>query len=243
LTKDSKIPDLKQAIIFENEDFIAINKPPYISSLDERSQVATPSILRLLREFEDDAQLCHRLDKETSGVLLAAKHPAAYRHAAMAFEHRQVTKIYHAVVGGIQDFKGVQVYLPILPLPNGMVKIDKLQGKEAETIFNTIEVYRFHTLLECLPITGRMHQIRIHLSCADAPIVGDATYGGKDVFLSQIKRKFNLKQESEELPLISRVALHAFALNIPLMDGTRHTVEAPYPKDFRALINQLQRNK
>lgn len=243
MTKDSKLPDLREAIIFENDDFIAINKPPHISSLDERSQVATSSILRLLREFVDDAQLCHRLDKETSGVLLAAKHPAAYRHAAMAFEHRQVTKMYHAVVNGIQDFKGVQVYLPILPLPNGIVKIDRVNGKEAETIFNSIEVYRFHTLVECLPITGRMHQIRIHLSCADAPIVGDATYGGKDVFLSQIKRKFNLKQSTEELPLINRVALHAFALNIPLMDGTRHTIEAPYPKDFRALVNQLQRNK
>jgi 23S rRNA pseudouridine955/2504/2580 synthase len=243
LTKDSKIVDLRGLIVFEDDDFLAINKPPYISSLDERSARPTGSILRQLKEIDKDIQLCHRLDKETSGVLLAAKNPEAYRHAAMAFEHRQVTKVYHAVVDGIQDFKGIQVYMPILPLANGIVKLDKVNGKEAETLFNTIEVFKFHTLMECMPITGRMHQIRIHLSYAKAPIVGDETYGGKNIFLSDFKRRVNLKKDEEELPLISRVALHAFSLNIPLMNGERHTIDAPYPKDMRALINQLQKHK
>lgn len=242
MTKDNRIPNLKELIVFENEDFLAINKPPYVASLDERSERATGSILRTLKDWDANLQLCHRLDKETSGVLLAAKHPEAYRHASIAFQERQVTKIYHAVVHGIQDFKGIQVYMPILPLPNGMVKLDKLAGKEAETIFNTLEVFRFHTLMECLPITGRMHQIRIHLSYAKAPIVMDATYGGRPIFLSEIKRGFNLKKDTDEQPLINRVALHAHALNIPLMDGQRHTIEAPYPKDMKALITQLKKN-
>lgn len=234
--------NFKDLIIFENDDYIAINKPPYISTLDERAKGEFISLLRMAKTYHPDAQVCHRLDKETSGVLLFARNPEAYRHTAIQFEHRQITKVYHAVSVGIHDFKGIQVYLPILALKTGLVKIDRTEGKEAETIFDTIAVYKAHTLIECLPITGRMHQIRIHLSCLKAPIVNDMDYGGKPIFLSEIKRDFRLKKDTDELPLISRVALHARALNFELMDGNRVTVEAPYPKDIRALVTQLERN-
>jgi 23S rRNA pseudouridine955/2504/2580 synthase len=200
-------------------------------------------MLRQAKAYWPDAQVGHRLDKETSGVLIFAKHPEAYRHISMQFEHREVTKIYHAVVGGIHDFKGVLVNLPILPLKTGVVRIDKQEGKEAETVFNTLEVFRSHTLVECIPFTGRMHQIRIHLQCLKAPIVMDALYGGPQIFLSEIKRKFKLAKLTEEQPLIQRVALHARALNFALMNGERQMVEAPYPKDMEALINQLRKTK
>ena len=242
MTKEKQL-NIEDFIIFKNDDFVAINKPPHVSTLHERQEGAGKGILELLKEVFPDVQMCHRLDKETSGVLLAALNPEAYRHASMAFEHRDVTKIYHAVVGGIHDLKGVQVVLPLLSLPTGIVKVDKLNGKESETIFNSIEVYRNCTLVECYPITGRMHQIRVHLSYLKAPIVADHTYGGKDVFLSKIKKKFNLKKDTDEEPLIKRVALHAFALNIPLMNGERQMIEAPYPKDMRAFINQLEKNR
>jgi 23S rRNA pseudouridine955/2504/2580 synthase len=200
-------------------------------------------MLRLAREIWPDAQAGHRLDKETSGVLIFAKHPEAYRHISMQFEHRQVTKIYHAVSAGIHDFRGVLVNLPILPLKVGVVKIDRQAGKEAETVFNTLEIYKAHTLIKCIPFTGRMHQIRIHLQCLKAPIVMDALYGGPPVYLSEIKRKFKLAKDAEEQPLIARVALHARALNFALMSGERQMVEAPYPKDMEALIRQLEKNR
>ncbi len=214
-----------------------------MSTLSERHDDKAENMLRLAKSYCSDAQAGHRLDKETSGVLIFAKHPEAYRHIAMQFEHRQVTKIYHAVVAGVHDFQGILVNLPILPLKIGVVKIDRAEGKEAETLFNSLEIYKAHTLVECIPFTGRMHQIRIHLQCLKAPIVMDALYGGPAIYLSEFKRKFKLAKDTEEQPLISRVALHARALNFALMNGERLTVEAPYPKDMEAMIRQLEKNR
>ena len=214
-----------------------------MSTLSERHDDKAENMLRLAKSYCSDAQAGHRLDKETSGVLIFAKHPEAYRHIAMQFEHRQVTKIYHAVVAGVHDFQGILVNLPILPLKIGVVKIDRAEGKEAETLFNSLEIYKAHTLVECIPFSGRMHQIRIHLQCLKAPIVMDALYGGPAIYLSEFKRKFKLAKDTEEQPLISRVALHARALNFALMNGERLTVEAPYPKDMEALIRQLEKNR
>lgn len=229
-------------ILFENDDYIVVNKPPHIATLDERNADNPFSILRLARQYTPDAQVAHRLDKETSGVLAIAKNSEAYRHLAMQFEHREVTKRYHAVVNGVQDFDSISVYLPILALPrDGLVRIDREKGKEAETIFNTLRAYRQHTLVECMPISGRMHQIRIHLVCLKAPIVADETYGGQSVYLSQLKRKFNLKKDTEELPMIKRVALHARSLTFNLLNDERITIEAPYPKDFEVLVKQLEK--
>ncbi len=235
------MPAFKDLIVFENEEYIVVNKPPYVATLDERTGDTT-SILRMAKTYHADAQVCHRLDKETSGILAIAKTPEAYRHLSMQFEGRQVDKVYHAVVQGTHVLDWISVYLPLLPLPNGIVKIDRQEGKEAETIFKTLKLYRKHTLVECHPVTGRMHQIRVHLTALKAPIVCDEQYGGAPIYLSQIKRDFNLKKGTEEQPLIARVALHAFALTFRLLTDERITVEAPYPKDFGALVRQLDRH-
>lgn len=236
--------DFESLIIFENQHYIAVNKPPYLSTLDERQADAAPALLRLAKKYEPDAQVCHRLDKETSGVLMIARNPDAYRHLSMQFEHRQVKKIYHAVACGLHQLEGIRVYLPILPLKTGTVRIDTKEGKEAETIFNTLEIFKQHTLIECMPVTGRMHQIRIHLACLKASIVQDLAYGGSPIYLSEIKKKFNLKQTQEPLPLISRVALHAQAITFCLTEQPESSIEiqAPYPKDIAALLNQLRKN-
>ncbi|CAG5073602.1 Ribosomal large subunit pseudouridine synthase C [Dyadobacter sp. CECT 9623] len=234
--------NFKDLILFENEDFLVVNKPPHLATLDERTADRGGSVLRLAKEYNSELQAAHRLDKETSGALAFAKNPAAYRHLAMQFEHREVTKRYHAVTNGIHKLDSISVFLPILPLKNGTaVKIDRSEGKVAETIFNTLQVYRGYTLVECIPITGRMHQIRIHLSCLKAPIVCDPQYGGEVIYLSSLKRKFNLKKETEEQPLIQRVALHAHSLSFAVMDGERVRIEAPYPKDFEVLVKQLNK--
>lgn len=235
--------DFADLIVFENDDYIIINKPAHVASLDERTPDRSQSILRMAKEYHADAQLGHRLDKETSGALAIAKNPDAYRHIAMQFEHREVAKRYHAVVNGVHDFENISVYLPIAQVRDGTaVRIDREKGKIAETIFNTLHAYRTSTLVECMPITGRMHQIRVHLMCLKAPIVNDATYGGEPLYLSQIKRKFNLKQGTEELPLIQRVALHAHSLTFALLNDEPMTFEAPYPKDFDVLVKQLEKN-
>jgi 23S rRNA pseudouridine955/2504/2580 synthase len=235
--------DFESLIIFENENYVVINKPAFVPSLDERTADKSISILRLARDKFGDIQLCHRLDKETSGALVLAKNPDAYRNLAMQFEHREVQKEYHAIVNGVHDFDSISVFLPIAPLKDGTaVRIDKLKGKVAETIFFTIQKFSRHTLLKCIPITGRMHQIRVHLQCLKAPIVCDATYGGDLIFLSQIKRKFNLKSNSEELPLIKRVALHAHTIKFHDLGGTLLEITAPYAHDMEVLVGQLYKS-
>jgi RluA family pseudouridine synthase len=230
---------IKDLILFEDEDYFLINKPPFIATLDDRNE--PQNILMLAKDYVPDAQVCHRLDKDTSGVLGIAKNPEAYRHLNMQFENREVGKIYHAVVDGIHGFKEELVDAPILKLTDGTVKISK-DGKAAQTYFTTLQNFKEHSLLECSPITGRMHQIRIHLSTLKAPITGDETYGGKPFFVSSVKRKFKLAKNTEEQPLIKRMALHAFSLEFSMINGKRMTVQAPYPKDFQALLKQLSQN-
>jgi 23S rRNA-/tRNA-specific pseudouridylate synthase len=161
---------------------------------------------------------------------------------SLQFEKRTVSKIYHAIVDGIHNFQDMLVDAPILKMDDGVVRINKREGKTAQTYFTSLKPYRFHTLMECRPVTGRMHQIRIHLTTLNAPITGDETYGGKQFFLSSVKRGFNLKKLTEEQPIMKRMALHARGLRFSDMKDVPRYVEAPYPKDLAALIKQLEAN-
>ena len=233
-----KYPVFKDLIVFENDDFIVVNKPPFLATLEDRALNAT-NLLKLAKQYHEDAQVCHRLDKETSGALAIAKNPEAYRHLSMQFENREVDKLYHAVVQGVHKFEDLEVDRAIQPGLKGKAKL-AYKGKPAQTIFNTVETYHRHSLIACKPITGRMHQIRLHLMYLKAPIVNDELYGGEVLYLSSLKRKFNLKQETEEQPLIKRFALHSTQLGFTLMNGEKVVVEAPYPKDFQVLVKSLQ---
>lgn len=218
-----------------------VNKPAFLSTLEDRQEKL--NLLSLARDYVPTAQVCHRLDKETSGVLAIAKNPEAYRHLSIQFEKREVVKIYHAVADGIHNFKDQLVDAPILKLPDGVVKISKREGKPAQTHFSSLDSYKYHTLIECRPVTGRMHQIRVHLALLGAPITGDLLYGGKPFFLSQVKRGFNLKKETEEQPFMKRMALHAFSLDFLDLQGNDLKIQAPYHKDMDALIRQLELNR
>lgn len=235
-----KIVPFKELIIYEDDDYVVINKPPHIATLNDR--VATQNIISMAKEYTADAQVCHRLDKETSGALAIAKNPEAYRSLSIQFEKREVDKVYHAVIKGLKDFGEVKVELPISQLSNGTVKIDKKEGKLAETFFSSLKTFRNYTLVACKPVTGRMHQIRIHLASLGSPIACDENYGGEYIYMSSLKRNFKLKKDTEELPLISRVALHAYSLAFNNMGGKKVNIIAPYPKDFDVLIKQLEKN-
>ncbi|MBC7912809.1 MAG: RluA family pseudouridine synthase [Pyrinomonadaceae bacterium] len=235
-----KLPSFKDLILFENQDIIVVNKPPFISSLDER-EGGEFSMLRLAKQYTPDAQVCHRLDKETSGCLIIARNPEAYRLVSMQFERRKVKKVYHAIVNGTHQFDHLEIKLPILNLGNKNVAISRQEGKAAETIFNSIKFYKNYTLVECQPVTGRMHQIRIHLASQRAAIAGDDMYGGQPVLLSKIKRGYRLGKDQEELPIMKRFALHAKEVTFRINAETEVTVEAPYPKDFATLIKLLDK--
>ena len=228
----------KDHIIYEDNDYFVINKPPFISTLADRT--GADNLLELAKLYHEGAQACHRLDKETSGLLVFSKHHEAYRHLNMQFEKRQVEKTYHAMVDGVHQFENREVKAPIHKLSDGTVRIQK-EGKQALTTFNSIKAYRNQTLVECKPVTGRMHQIRIHLAHIGAPITGDIQYGGQPFYLSSIKKDFKLKKWAEEEPLMKRFALHAIKLRFKLFNGSEQTVESPYAADFAALINQLEK--
>lgn len=236
-----KYPIFKDLIIFENDDYIVVNKPPFVASLDERSAAGEVNILRLAKQYSSDAQVCHRLDKETSGAIVIAKNPEAYRNLAMQFERRKVKKVYHAVVDGQFQFDNLFIDLPILNDGNKNVTIDRQEGKRAETYFNTIKHYKHYTLVECKPVTGRMHQIRIHLATQRAAISGDHMYKGKPVYLSSIKKGYRISKDEEELPIMKRFALHAKEIVFKGLDEQEIQIEAPYPKDFATLLKLLDK--
>lgn len=235
-----KFPPLRDIILFENKDLIVVNKPPFLSTLDER-EGGEINMLRMAKQYSPDAQICHRLDKETSGALIIAKNPEAYRLVSMQFERRKVNKLYHAVINGTHVFENLVVDLPILNLGNKNVAISKSDGKAAETHFNSLKYFKHYTLVECRPVTGRMHQIRIHLASQRASIAGDEMYGGSPVFLSEIKRGYRIGKDQEEQPIMKRFSLHAREVTFRINEEDTVTVEAPYPKDFAILIKQLER--
>jgi RluA family pseudouridine synthase len=227
-------------ILREDDDYIIVNKPPGLSTLHDRSDPL--NLLDMAREYHRDAQVCHRLDKETSGVLVLARNPDAYRHLALQFQNRTVDKVYQAVCDGLHDFPDTMVDRPLKKSADGVVRIHR-DGQPAQTVLNTIAVFRMHTLVSCRPITGRMHQIRVHLASKGAPITGDTTYGGKPFYLSSVKRHYNIGKYDNEEPLMKRLALHAFSIRFEDRATNPVMVEAPLPKDMRALIRQLEANR
>lgn len=216
-----------------------VNKPPGLATLEDRSDPL--NLLALARAYHPDAQVCHRLDKDTSGVLVLARNPEAYRHLSLQFQNRTVDKVYRAVCDGLHDFKDAIVDRPLKKSNDGVVRIHR-EGQPAQTVFTTITVFRMHTLVSCRPITGRMHQIRVHLASRGAPITGDTLYGGRPFYLSSVKRHFNIGKNGEEEPLTKRLALHAFSIRFEDRSHKPVMVEAPLPKDMRALLRQLEAN-
>ncbi len=228
-------------IIQEHDQYIVINKPSGLSSLSDRAQ--THNLLDWGRDYHPDIQLCHRLDKETSGIMLLAKDAEFYRHVALQFQNREVAKVYHALVEGRHLFDNKKVDLPLAMGRRGIAHVGGRSAKESLTWLHTLDQYKAHSLIECKPVTGRTHQIRAHLAHFNAPLIADTSYGGQPFFLSQIKPRFNLKKYSEERPLMSRLALHAKAISFQDLAGEKHSFEAPYPKDFAVMLKQLDKNR
>ena len=130
VTQPIKFPRFEDMIIHEDENLIVVNKPAFLASLDER-EGGEVNVLRLARKYHAAVQVCHRLDNETSGLLLLAKNPETYRLVSIAFEKRRVQKVYHAVISGVHRFEDLLVDLPILNQGNKNVSIDRARGKNA----------------------------------------------------------------------------------------------------------------
>lgn len=254
-------------IIYEDNDFIIINKPANIIVHPARGNtsgtIANALAFHLTSsESEPDEQeqpdsidkddelpvamgdfrpgIVHRLDKNTTGVMILAKNNVAQWKIAKQFHDRHVEKSYMAIVHGTPDLTRDRVSAPLGINLKFRYKyaVRPEDGKEAITFYEVLEGFRGFSLLKLTPKTGRTHQIRVHLSHIKHPIVADEMYGGKLVYPWQLKNT----EPNPEAPVISRCALHAATIQFT-HPTTKQIVrfEAPLPPDMANMLDLLRK--
>lgn len=231
-------------ILYEDEHLIAVNKPAGMLTLPDRFQEDRPNLYRQLQQRYPTLFVVHRLDKDTSGVILFALDAITHAALSKAFEEHRIKKTYVALVlGHVTPHEGT-IDRPIIPHPADDGRMTTAaKGKRAVTHYQAIRHFRKYTWMSLDIETGRTHQIRVHMAWIKHPLAVDPLYGGDEgVFLSEIKEKYKPNRGEAEHPLIERVPLHAsrIAFTHPA-SGKEMSIEAPMPKDLRATLNQLER--
>ncbi len=228
---DDEIAFVKSMIIAEGRDWIVLNKPPGLAT--QGGTKTTNHLDRLLAGLADDdgnrPKLVHRLDKDTSGVLLVAKTARAAAHFARHFSGRTATKIYWALISGVPSIEDGLVDLPISKQPGTggeKMHVDEENGQSAKSRYRLIDrAGNRAAWVELRPLTGRTHQLRVHMTAIGHPIVGDAKYGGPDAMLTGgISRKMHL---------------HARHLRLEAPDGKMIDATADLPPHFAETIESL----
>jgi RluA family pseudouridine synthase len=244
-------------VVYEDERIIAVNKASGVSVGGDRwddsrerldtllaatlpAQGAIPSGRRLFT--------VHRIDRDTSGLVVFAKDAETHRLLSQVFEGRRAAKRYIAVVQGRPPWKETSCDLPLVPNGNKLhlTIIDKYHGKKSLTRFRLLCGAGNYSVLEVLPETGRTHQIRVHAASLGHPVVCDPLYGtDQPVLLSSFKRNWR-GDPLEEKPLLARLGLHAAELVLPAISGGPDaaplTLNAKLPRDMAALIKQMEKN-
>ncbi|HPN72099.1 MAG TPA: RluA family pseudouridine synthase [Saprospiraceae bacterium] len=236
---------MKLSIIFEDEHLIAVNKPAGLLTVPDRYDTSSQNLTTLMKNKYGTIFTVHRLDRDTSGLIVFAKTEESHRTLSLAFEGRSVEKHYLAIVTGTPPEEGT-IDEPIahsLTKPGTMTVAKK--GKASVTNFKVIEKYALFSLLDVHIETGRTHQIRVHMAYIGHPLFIDEVYGTRSSFkVSELKgRKYHIsKHEEEERPLISRQTLHSHKLVFKHpITGETLNLECPLPKDMRALISQAEK--
>ncbi len=235
---ENLINNFKKIIVFEDENFLVLNKPSGLLvhpiNLKKQNELTLVDLLKKyypkISEVGDDKKLrpgiVHRLDKETSGILLVAKNQEYFNYLKNLFQKKEIKKTYLALVFGILKEKKGIIDKPI-SLKNNSIKRTTFLGKlkkEAVTEFKVIKYFKDYSFLEVYPKTGRTHQIRVHLKSINHPIVGDKLYTQK-------------KPEFE----INRIFLHAFSLEFNLKAGQRIRFEVDLPDELVKILNFLEK--
>lgn len=238
---------MKQAfeIIWEDEHFLVLNKKAGVLSIPDRYHDDKINLYSLLIKYRNEIFPLHRLDKETSGIMIYAKDEEAHRQLSEQFETREIYKEYLAILLRTPiERKGIiETNLAPSLVKKDMVVVSK-KGKKAITEYEILEVFQDHSLCKVILHTGRQHQIRVHMAHIGTPLAIDNKYGSKsEIYAHEIKtRKFHQNRLKESKPLMSRHSLHSYKIgfNHPF---TKEYLEfqAEPPKDFRALLNQLRK--
>jgi len=231
------------SIIFENGDFVVVDKSAGLLSIPDREGDEV-SLKRMLKDKYGEIFTVHRLDRETSGILVFAKNERTHKFLSQAFEERTVEKYYEGFVKGSLAEKEKTIDAPIAQnTVKKTLMIIHQRGKISVTDYKVVEDFGKFSRVEFRIHTGRTHQIRVHMQHIGHPIVCDQLYGdGEPVLLSSVKKKYNLsKSELEERPLLNRLALHARRLKFKDDKGKSFEFEAQLPKDMTALLQQLRK--
>jgi 23S rRNA pseudouridine1911/1915/1917 synthase len=242
-------------VLFEDDHLLAVDKPSGLLTSPDRYDPNRPNLMKLLhagisggKPWAKERGLtylmnAHRLDFETSGVILLAKNKPVLVQLADLFGTQKPVKKYVALVRGVPSEERFEIEEKLAPHPTklGEMRVDSKNGKRSLTKVEVLEHLSSYTLLRCEPLTGRTHQIRVHLRHVGLPIVGDVTYSSRPLFLSSLKSRYVLKKGREERPLMGRVALHAEQLQLPHpVTGELVTITAPWPKDLTVSVKYLR---
>jgi RluA family pseudouridine synthase len=209
-------------ILFEDGDLLAVEKAEGLASIPESDRDKESLLAQLENQRGARLYVVHRLDKEVSGVILFAKTPDMHRYLNAQFSERQVHKTYLALVHGVIDHDEGVVDLPLREFGSGRMGVDRRRGKPSVTIYQVIQRCGPYTLLSLHPVTGRRHQLRVHLFSMGHPIVGDSRYGDRAVQAGY-----------------PRLMLHAQAISLSLPSGGRVDVECPPPAFFTRFVNSV----
>ncbi|MBN1541357.1 RluA family pseudouridine synthase [candidate division KSB1 bacterium] len=232
------------SVIYSDTDLLVIDKPSGIACTADRYDPQALHLLPILEPQHGKLWVVHRLDRDTSGVLVLARNETTHGVLNEQFQNRQVRKIYHALVIGTPgwDEKTIELALRVDADRLHRTRVDPDRGKPSVTRVRVLQKLGAFSLLEAQPLSGRTHQIRVHLAAAGFPVMVDPLYGnGEPFLLSRLKPRYR-PSEDEEKPLLARLGLHAaeLELNHPV-DNHRMAWSAPYSKDFKATLYQLQK--
>ena len=244
------------SVLYEDDHLLALDKPSGLLTSPDQFNPALPSLVGLLHQAIaakkswtverglDYVMNVHRLDAETSGVLLLARSKPVFTALADLFGNQQPVQRYLALVQGApkEDRFVIEAKLAPDPVRTEVFRVDPREGKSARTRFEVAQRFAGWTWLRCEPVPGRPHQVRVHLCHAGLPLAGDQLYGGNPLRLSTLKRRYRLKPNRTERPLIGRAALHLEELKLRHpVSGAPLVIQAPCPKDLAVALKYLQR--
>lgn len=252
LAPDEFVPeDIPIGVIYEDEWLTVVDKPPGLVTHPAKGHWSGTLVNALQFHFdtlstvagENRPGIVHRLDRDTSGLLIVAKDDQAHRGLAKQFEERTISKEYLALVTGVPSRDRDWVEKPIGPHPfhreKMAIRLPEEGGKLAKTFYEVVERFKHHAFVRCKPETGRTHQIRIHLTYLGHPILADKMYSGRD----HVSRRDLLGPDAEdgESILIHRQALHAYSLKFTHpISGAKLDLTSPLPLDIAKTLDVLR---